>query len=38
LSAKEKVITCAIYGKKSLYVQDRGYSNPKQIYEAEKDA
>lgn len=36
-SAKEKTITCAICSKSWLYVQTRGYSNPKQVYAAEKD-
>jgi hypothetical protein len=37
-SGKEKVITCAICGKNWLYVQERGYSEPKQVYAAEKDS
>jgi DNA-directed RNA polymerase subunit RPC12/RpoP len=38
LSAKEKVITCTICRKNWLYMQERGYSDPKQVYAAEKDA
>ena len=36
-SAKDKRITCAICGKNWTYMQQRGYSDPKQVYAAEKD-
>ena len=36
-SAKDKRITCAICGKNWTFVQERGYSDPRQVYAAEKD-
>jgi len=36
-SAKDKRITCAICGKNWTYMHQRGYSDPKQVYAAEKD-
>ena len=36
-SAKDKRITCVICGKNWTYVQERGYSDPRQVYAAEKD-
>jgi hypothetical protein len=38
LSARDRRITCAICCKNWAYVQERGYSDPKQVYAAEKDA
>jgi ribosomal protein S27E len=37
-SARDRRITCAICGKNWTYVQEHGYSEPKQVYAAEKDA
>ena len=36
-SAKDKKITCAVCGKKWMYVQERGYSEQKQVYASEKE-
>lgn len=37
LSATDKRITCAICGKNWVFVKERGYSDPRQVYTAEKD-
>lgn len=37
LAAKERRITCAICGKNWVYTQDRGYSDLRQVYSAEKE-
>lgn len=36
-STKDKHITCSICSKNRPYVQDRGYSELKQIFSAERD-
>jgi hypothetical protein len=36
-SAQSKRITCAICNKNGTFVQERGYSDPKQVYAAEID-
>jgi hypothetical protein len=36
-SAKEKRITCAVCGKGWTYLQERGYSEPRQVYAAEQE-
>jgi hypothetical protein len=36
-SATEKRITCAICGKNWVFSKERGYSDPVQVYAAEKD-
>lgn len=36
-SAKDKRVTCAVCGKNWTFVQERGYSDPRQVYAAEKD-
>lgn len=36
-SATDRRITCAICGKSWIFVNERGYSDPRQVYAAEKD-
>jgi DNA-directed RNA polymerase subunit RPC12/RpoP len=36
-SATDRRITCAICGKNWVFVKERGYSDPRQVYAAEKD-
>jgi ribosomal protein S27E len=36
-SAKEKRITCVVCGKTWTFVQERGYSEVKQVFAAERD-
>ncbi|MEW5841214.1 hypothetical protein [Nitrososphaera sp.] len=35
--ARERRITCAVCGKVWLYAQERGYSDVRQVYAAERD-
>lgn len=36
-ATKDKRISCAVCGKNWIYLQDRGYSDLRQVYAAEKD-
>jgi len=36
-SAKDKLISCVICGKNWIFVKERGFSDPRQVYNAEKD-
>jgi hypothetical protein len=36
-SAREKRITCAVCGKARVFDKERGYSDVKQVFSAEKD-